>query len=157
MRIGVPQSLLREHDELREELLAGSAEKGRIGEQMRKLSALLAPHFRKEESFALPQLGLLARLARGELHPDMAQVLAHCDWMRNNLAALVAEHRSIAGAAEELLAAAREEQRAEYALFAEKLLNHARMEEEVLYPAAIIVGDYLRLRLASSEAQAVLP
>jgi hypothetical protein len=33
----------------------------------------------------------------------------------------------------------------------EKLINHARMAEEVVYPAAILVGEYLRLRLALHE------
>ncbi|HEY3073721.1 MAG TPA: hypothetical protein VGJ74_00980 [Burkholderiales bacterium] len=49
------------------------------------------------------------------------------------------------------LAAARAAQRIDYVEFAEKLINHARMEEEVLYPAAIVVGEYLRLRLALHE------
>jgi hypothetical protein len=156
MRIGMPASLAREHEELKQALLAGSAEKGPIGEALSRLSGLLAPHLRKEESFAMPPLGLLARLARGDINPGMAQVLPHCDWMRNNLAALVAEHRAIAAAAEELAQVAREARRADYAEFAQRLLDHARMEEEVIYPAAVLVGEYLRLRLAS-EAQAVLP
>jgi len=157
MRIAIPQSIIHEHAELKDTLLAGSREKGALGEAMRELSLLLEPHFRKEEAFALPPLGLLARLARGELNRGMAQVLTHSDWMRANLAALVTEHRAIGAAAEALLEAARQAQRAEFAEFAEKLLNHARMEEEVLYPAAIVAGEYLRLRLASSESQAVLP
>ena len=36
--------------------------------------------------------------------------------------------------------------------FAEKLLNHARLEEEVLYPAAIVVGDFLRMKLPRMRA-----
>jgi hypothetical protein len=31
--------------------------------------------------------------------------------------------------------------------FAERLKQHAKTEEEVLYPAAILVGEYLKLRL----------
>ncbi|MCC2663020.1 MAG: hypothetical protein K0S35_942, partial [Geminicoccaceae bacterium] len=31
--------------------------------------------------------------------------------------------------------------------FAEKLKLHAQTEEQVLYPAAIVLGDYVRLKL----------
>jgi hemerythrin superfamily protein len=34
----------------------------------------------------------------------------------------------------------------EVARFAEDLMAHARTEEDVLYPAAILVGDVLRAR-----------
>ena len=40
--------------------------------------------------------------------------------------------------------------------FAETLLNHARLEEEVLYPAAIVAGEYLKVRLAEQAAVAAL-
>ena len=32
--------------------------------------------------------------------------------------------------------------------FAERLAAHARTEEEILYPAAILVGDIIRARMA---------
>jgi hypothetical protein len=37
----------------------------------------------------------------------------------------------------------------EHARFAEKLMFHAQTEEEVLYPAAILVGEYLKVKLES--------
>jgi len=37
----------------------------------------------------------------------------------------------------------------EHARFAEKLMLHAQTEEEVLYPAAILVGEYLKVKLES--------
>lgn len=45
-----------------------------------------------------------------------------------------------------LVKVAKKENRMEFVLFAEKLNLHAKNEEEVLYPAAIIVGEYLKLR-----------
>ena len=157
MRTHVPSSLRIEHEELRHFLLAADAERGPLGEEMRRVARLMEPHLRKEEAFALPPLGLLPRLARGEFHADMRLVLGHTEWLRNNLQTLVAEHRMITAAAELLLDAARDAQRADCVEFAERLINHARLEEEVIYPAAILVGEYLKGRLASSEAQAVLP
>jgi hypothetical protein len=140
-----------QHEVLRHFLLAAQNEPGRLGDQMRRIGRLLAPHCHKEECFAMPPLGLLPRLARGEFNADMAQVLTHTDWLRANLPTLVAEHRLIEAAAAELLEAAREDQRMDCVEFAEKLLQHVRMEEEVVYPAAILIGDYLRLRLAAKD------
>jgi hypothetical protein len=33
---------------------------------------------------------------------------------------------------------------------AQKLIQHARTEEDVLYPAALLVGEYLRLRQSTA-------
>src|ERR1700674_2189465 len=140
MRIQIPKSLRLEHEELHDFLAAARQEPGELGEALRRVARLLEPHFRKEEAFAMPPLGLLVRLARNEVTPAMAEVYSHTDWLKNNLPTLMAEHRAIIGAVEEMLAAARSAQRVDYVEFAEKLINHARMEEEVMYPAAILVG-----------------
>lgn len=148
MRIQMPRSLRIEHDELHAFLAALKEEPGRLGDEIRRVARLLEPHARKEEAFAMPALGLAARLARGEVNPGMAQVLPHTDWLKNNMATLLAEHSMIAAAVEQMLEAARAERRLDCVDFAERLLNHLRTEEEVLYPAAILVGEYLRLALA---------
>ena len=60
---------------------------------------------------------------------------------------MLQEHRAIVGALEGLVKAAKAENKLEYVHFAEKLMLHAQNEEEVLYPAAILVGEYLKLKL----------
>lgn len=147
MRIQMPRSLRIEHDELHQFLAAATHEPGTLGDEIRRVARLLEPHARKEEAFAMPALGLIARLARGEVHADMAQVFPHTDWLKNNAATLVAEHHMIVAATEKMLEAARGERRFDCVEFAERLINHLRTEEEVLYPAAILVGEYLRLAL----------
>lgn len=154
MRIQIPSSLRLEHEELHDFLAAAVREPGALGEAARRVAHLLEPHFRKEEAFALPPLGLLERLARGDVGPGMAEVCVHTTWLKNNFATLLNEHYVITAALEELLAAARAARRVEYVEFAERLINHARMEEQVLYPAAILVGEYLKLRLAERESLA---
>ncbi len=47
-------------------------------------------------------------------------------------------------ALDKLKAAARTEGHAEYAEFAEKLKLHAHTEEEVSYPTAILIGEYVK-------------
>lgn len=155
MHIQMPHSLRVEHDELNRSLAVLKGEAGRLGEEVRRVARLLEPHARKEEAFALPALGVIARLARGEVHAEMAQVLPHTDWLKHNAATLLAEHHMVLAAVEQMLEAARAERRGDCIDFAERLINHLRTEEEVLYPAAILVGEYLRLALASRQALAL--
>ena len=63
--------------------------------------------------------------------------------MADELPKMLAEHREIVAALERLEAAAHAAGKPEHARFAEKLKVHARTEEEVLYPAAILVGRAL--------------
>lgn len=152
----MPKSLRVEHEELRDFLASVRREPGELGEALRAVARLLEPHFRKEEAFAMPPLGLLARLARHEVNAAMAEVYPHTDWLKNNLPTLMAEHEAIGAAVQDMLQAARTAGRTEYIELAEKLVNHLRMEEEIMYPAAILVGEYLRLLLGSNEGIAAL-
>jgi len=65
---------------------------------------------------------------------------------------LLEEHKVVVAALKNLIAAAEAEKKPEHARFAEKLMLHAQTEEEVLYPAAILVGEYLKLRFKNREA-----
>src|SRR5690242_3871223 len=107
MRIQIPSSLRRQHEELHDFLAGAAREPGALGEAARHVARLLEPHCRKEEAFALPPLGLLERLARGDVQPAMAEVCVHTEWLRKNLATLFDEHYVISAALEELLEAAR--------------------------------------------------
>src|ERR1043165_7206045 len=120
-----PKSLREEHAELHQFANRVAREGGATGEAARRLLRVLEIHFQKEENFAAPPLGLLPRLARGDIGPGMADALAHSDWLRRNLGAMFSEHRMIAAALEELLQAVQGEAREALVTFAEALLNHA--------------------------------
>jgi hypothetical protein len=60
---------------------------------------------------------------------------------------MLQEHARIRAATEKLRTVARAEKASVYKQFAEDLALHARTEEEVLYPAAILVGDVIRARM----------
>ena len=64
---------------------------------------------------------------------------------------MLEEHKRIRAATEKLPAAARDEKAAMHEQFAEALASHARTEEEILYPAAILVGDIIRARMAQKQ------
>jgi hemerythrin superfamily protein len=76
----------------------------------------------------------------------MSEALAMSDALRKELPRMLAEHKQIRAATEKLRDAAREEKATQPEQFAEQLLLHAQSEEEVLYPAAVLVGDIIRAR-----------
>ena len=79
MEFVIPGPLKREHEELHDELRRASKEAGSVGEAARVVAKLMHPHFIKEVEYALPSLGLLPLRARGQVTPDMADVLVMTD------------------------------------------------------------------------------
>ena len=119
---------------------------GRVGAAARELAAVLHPHFVREEQIALPPLGLLAPLSRGETDLAMRAVLPMTDSLRAELPRMLQEHVAIRAATEKMGRAARAAGNVAVARLAEQLAMHARGEEEMFYPAAILVGDLVRAR-----------
>ncbi len=142
----IPEPLKREHDDLHADLVKATQAGGGTAAAAKRVAHLLHPHFVQEEAFAMPPLGALAALARGETLPDAASILAMSQRLRTELPRMLAEHRAIEGALRELSTAARSEGNSDVVAFADRLAMHARTEEDVLYPAAILVGDVLMAR-----------
>jgi hemerythrin superfamily protein len=111
------------------------------------VAKILHGHFVKEEEFALPPIGLLSLLARGKVDRKMRSVLAMTDRLKGDLPKMLREHKAVVAALKKLMAAAKREKLPEHARFGEKLMLHAQTEEEVLYPAVILIGEYLKLQL----------
>lgn len=141
MKFEIPKPLQVEHEELHKRLVKATKEPGAVGEAAREVARLLHPHFVREEEFALPPLALLAPLARDGVTAEMAEVLPMTRRLQAELPQMLAEHRQIVGALERLRAAAHAAGQAEHERFAEALVLHAQTEEQVLYPAAILVGE----------------
>lgn len=138
-----PQSLAAEHRELHEVLARASKESGGLGHAAVVLEKALAPHFKREEEIATPPLGLLPKLAREEATSDMRADLPMTDALERELPQMLKEHETIRQAVTKFRAAAVEAGRDEYVRFSDGLAAHARQEEEILYPAAILVGRYV--------------
>jgi hypothetical protein len=68
------------------------------------------------------------------------------DALRNELSHMLSEHEQISSAARRLQEAAHAAGDRQAEELAEALLAHARVEEAVYYPAAILVGDIVRAR-----------
>lgn len=147
MEFIIPDPLKREHEELHDVLRKATKEGGTVGDAARTVATLMHPHFVKEEAYALPPLGLLPRIANGTITPDMAEVLKLTDKLEQDLDEMLTEHKAIVAALEKLAAAARRENKPDYVAFAGKLIEHARTEELVMYPAALLIGAYVRQNL----------
>jgi len=147
MEIKTPQPLKAEHDELHAQLAKAAKSGGRTGEAAMTVAKLMHPHFLKEEEYALPPLGILQDLANDNIKPEMKQVLTMTEKLKRELPEMLIEHKQIVKALQQLIKVAKEENQPELEAFAEKLMLHAKTEEEVSYPAAILIGEYLKLKL----------
>jgi hypothetical protein len=77
----------------------------------------------------------------------MKQVLPMTEKLKKELPEMLAEHQQIVAALQVLIKDANAENHPEVAEFAEKLILHAQTEEEVSYPTAILIGEYIKLKL----------
>jgi iron-sulfur cluster repair protein YtfE (RIC family) len=148
MKVKIPEPLKLEHQELHAELVRATKAGGKTEEAAKSVAKVLHNHFVKEEEFALPPLGLLPLLAQGKVDHKMRNILGMTDRLKAELPDMLREHKAVVTALKKLMTAAKKEKKPEHAHFAEKLALHAKTEEDVLYPAAILIGEYLKLRLA---------
>lgn len=151
MMLKTPKSLKAEHEELHAQLAQARNAGAATGEAAARVAEALHPHFRKEEAYALPPLGLLPELSEGKVLPEMEAAVAMAYRLKADLGHMLLEHKEIVTALGALKEAASSENNAAAAHFADKLVLHAQTEEEVLYPAAILVGEYLSLKLAEKR------
>ncbi len=151
MARSAPGSVKREHAELHAGLVAASRAGGRTGVAAQAVERVLQPHFAKEEEYAVPPLGILQELARGHVPPESDRFIALAELLKKDFNHMVHEHKGIIVELNKLMEAAQAEKRTEYVELAERLLLHAQIEEEVLYPAAVLAGEYLKLRSGGKD------
>ncbi len=152
MKFQIPEPMKIEHEELHAELVDATKAGGKTGEAAKAVAKVLHPHFLKEEEYALPPLGLLVSLSKGEFDRGMSEVLTMTDKLEAELPRMLAEHRDIVSALEKLIAASEAEGKPKVANFARRLTLHAQTEEQVAYPTSLLIGRYVKLQLESIGA-----
>ncbi len=153
--IAVPSALREEHELLHAELAAAVDSGGDTGAAARVLRDRLHGHFEEEDTIALPPLGLLELLADGQVTPEMAPAVEMGRQVEERYDRYLREHQGIVDALDELEAAARAEGKPEQIAFARRLRLHAATEEQVLYPATIVIGRYIEAHLAQTSHDSV--
>ncbi len=153
--LSVPPSVRAEHEHLHHELEAALASGGATGAQARKVVAVLLPHFQEEEAYAMPPLGLLKSLADNEPvdETQARQAIQMAERLRHEYGNMLQEHQTLTVELRALAAAARQEAKPDQARFADELVVHAHNEEQVLYPATLVIGEYLKLRQDGHSGQ----
>jgi hemerythrin-like domain-containing protein len=150
MEFKVPESLELEHQELHNQLVKAIEQGGDVGDAAKTVAEVLHPHFEKEEEYALPPLGLLLSLSSqdNKIGSEMRRILTMTEKLKADLPHMIEEHKSIVVALDNLIEVAKKENKTEVVQFAEKLKLHAKTEEEVLYPTAILIGEYLKMKMS---------
>lgn len=139
-----PKSIKHGHEILCTELKVITYTSGEIGEKAKALEKVMYPHFEKEEKYALPPLGLLLALSEGSWEIDSDEAIKMSDMLKDKLAELKGEHDNISIAMENLRAVSMQENNLIVKQFLKDLLLHIEMEDQVLYPATILIGNYLK-------------
>lgn len=140
----VPESLKHGHDNLCFELKNIVAIGGDIGAKAKLLNKIMISHFKKEEEYALPPLGLLLALADGNWELDAAEAIKMSEILKSKLSELKKEHDNISLALQKLKEVAMEKNNLSVNRFVKDLVQHVDIEDQVLYPATILVGNYLK-------------
>lgn len=140
----IPQSLKAGHEALRATLKRAMREPGKTGEAARKLASIVDGHFLREEKFVMPLLALLPDLAKGKAGASAASAIRQLDGLRREIDRMIADHRLMSDALHTLATAAEAEGKPDYVGFAEELIMHAHLAEDVLYPAALVAGEFVK-------------
>ncbi len=142
-----PGSLKEERDELQSELRAAIGLGGEIGSAAKAVIERFDSHRTVEEKHALPLLGMLPLMQQDKTNGGLSDAPGMADRLRSDLPQMIGEHRQIIAALDDLISAAEKKQKKDCALLAGKMKTHIQREEEILYPTAMLVGEYARLRL----------
>lgn len=144
--LGIPKAMQVEHEALHSDLAQLTKAGGRTGEAAQRVAHVLEHHFKNENEYALPPLGLLVPLSEGKFDCEMTVVLKLTDKLQAEMPTMLAEHKDITTALSRLRDAAIAENKPEGVKFADELAAHAQTEEQITYPTALLVGLYVKAK-----------
>jgi hypothetical protein len=148
-RSNIPKGLLLGHDEVRAELVRATEMQGRVGDAAAEVARLCLPHFEHEEKSLFPILSILPEMAAGIVRPEMAEILPMVSAFKAWHETADEQHQSIANAIHGMLVAAYREDNREIIEFGYCLRVHERLEDDVIYPTALMIGNYVQDRLGA--------
>lgn len=142
----VPTSLKNTHAEILDHIHHLTLTKDSSVQVALKLEELMLHHFKEEENIILPPLGLLPALAKGEIPKESQDLPLFTDQLKTQMDHMSAEHQLIKAYIEELKQASKKENLPAISIFENEVSQHATSEEEIFFPASILVGEYLKLK-----------
>jgi hypothetical protein len=148
MRAITPGPVREQYSDLYERLHAATRARGQVGEAATSAFMLLQAHYRKDMEFALPPLKYLSTLARGNVTSEISRLLTLSDKLKRELPHLYTEIDRITSALQRLADVAATEQKPEHVELARRLIHFLDLERDILYPASILVGEYIQQEIA---------
>lgn len=142
----VPSSIIKEHEILLNQIHKLSLFEDSAGLAAKKLYSLMEHHFKEEEDVVLPQLGLLPLLANEKLPGQIKEIIQLSEKLKSHLTHLNVEHQLIEAYLGELKQVAAKKDLPEINDFEKELRKHANTEEEIFFPAAVLIVEYLKLK-----------
>lgn len=144
MKLKTPKAVIHGHANLMMELNEVIAIGGIIGEKAKQLREEMTPHFKKEEEYALPPLGLLLAFSEENWEINSEEAIKMADNLKLRLNEMKDDHANIKSVMKELKLMGEEKNNFIVKMFIRSLVQHLELEDEVLYPATILVGNYLK-------------
>jgi hypothetical protein len=144
MALGIPEAMREEHEELHDELRKAIKMPGPVGKAAKRVAEVLHPHFERENELALPVIGVARELAEGRTSPDFPRALGLYEKFNVEYERMLQEHVEIVKALGELEKVAKKANKTSVVDFVRKLKMHAKTEEDLTYPAVLMVGKLLK-------------
>lgn len=144
MKLQVPKSVVHGHANLILEMNEIISMGGRVGNKASQLRDTMVPHFKKEEEYALPPLGLLLAFSEQNWEINSEEAIKMAENLELRLSEMKDDHQDIIVVVNELTAIGEEEGNFIVKMFVKNIILHMELEDEVLYPATILIGNYLK-------------
>ncbi len=153
MPLHTPTSISAVHQDLLQLLVSAQSLQGKTGRVAEEIARLLKPHIEKEEDLFLPLLGILPDVAQGRLSPSSAKRASKLyDRVKTEYKGMLDEHKALDKALAKLKRVADEEGHPTATKFAELLKTHSLGEDQILYPAAVLVGRMAARKTKNASA-----
>jgi hypothetical protein len=143
-----PQSISYEHEQIIKELTNFAKREVDHSAAVQKALIVIKAHYAKEEAYVLPPLALLPRIAKGAISKDMEPTIAMADRTKAALPELQNEHIQITSLMNDLIEAGKTAHDEVLIQLATRVAIQSLNDLEITQPTTILIGDYLRQRLA---------
>ncbi len=146
MRPKIPGAIKEEYEDLYDRLNAAARVRGEIGRTAMAAFRRMQSHYLKDQEYALPPLKLLPTVAAGNVTGEIDQIQTMCNRLKRQLPALIEENDTIIRELGQLADVATIEEKPEYRDLARQLIRFLEREKHILYPASVLMGEYIRVK-----------
>jgi hypothetical protein len=146
MRPRVPGSVKEEYESLYQSLKDAVNVPGNVGTAAKDAFRLVQQHYNKDCEFALPPLKYLPTIAGENLTGEIEKIHNMSTRLKRQLPHMRKEVVNITAALEKLAEVSLREEKREYHHLARGFIMFLEREDQVLYPAAVLIGDLIQAK-----------